>query len=122
MKKILGIFLLLVVVCVATTAMNPKFLAAYNVQNTVRWTSLFAIISIGVAFVIITGGIDLSIGSTVGLIGTLLAWLLTVKHTSVPAALLLVLLVSLAIGLGHGLLITKLRLQPFVVTLCALLL
>jgi len=122
MKKILGIFLLLVVVCVATTAMNPKFLAAYNVQNTVRWTSLFAIISIGVAFVIITGGIDLSIGSTVGLIGTLLAWLLTVKHTSVPAALLLVLLVSLAIGLGHGLLITKLRLQPFVVTLCGLLL
>src|SRR5258706_125951 len=122
MKKILGIFMLLVVVCVVTTLLNPKFLDAYNVQNTVRWTALFGIISIGVSFVIISGGIDLSIGSTVGLIGTLLAWLLTIKHYSVPAALLIVFLVSVLIGLSHGLLITKLRLQPFVVTLCGLLL
>ena len=121
MKKILGIFLLLVAVCVATTALNPKFLDAYNVQNTVRWTSLFGIISIGVAFVIISGGIDLSIGSTVGLSGTMLAWLLTVKHFSVPSALVLVFVLSIVIGLSHGLLITKLRLQPFVVTLCGLL-
>lgn len=122
MKKILGIFLLLVVVCAVTAAVNPKFLASYNIQNTVRWTSLFAIISIGVAFVIITGGIDLSIGSTAGLAGTLLGWLLTVKHFSVGTSLIAVLLLSIAIGLGHGLLITKLRLQPFVVTLCGLLL
>jgi len=121
-KKILGIFLLLVVVCAVTTALNPRFLASYNVQNTVRWTSLFAIISIGVAFVIISGGIDLSIGSTVGLAGTLLGWMLTVKHFSVGTSLIAVLLLSVAIGLGHGLLITKLRLQPFVVTLCGLLL
>jgi ribose transport system permease protein len=120
-KKILGIFLLLVVVCVATAALNSKFLDAYNLQNIVRWTSLFAIISIGVAFVIMTGGIDLSIGSTVGLIGTVLAWLLTVKHYSVTSALLIVALLSVLIGLSHGLLITKLRLQPFVVTLCGLL-
>lgn len=121
MKKILGIFLLLVVVCVGTAALNSKFLDAYNLQNIVRWTSLFAIISIGVAFVIMTGGIDLSIGSTVGLIGTVLAWLLTVKHYSVTSALLIVALLSVLIGLSHGLLITKLRLQPFVVTLCGLL-
>ena len=121
MKKILGIFLLLVVVCVGTAALNSKFLDAYNLQNIVRWTSLFAIISIGVAFVIMTGGIDLSIGSTVGLIGTVLAWLLTVKHYSVTSSLLIVALLSVLIGLSHGLLITKLRLQPFVVTLCGLL-
>ena len=102
MKKILGIFLLLVVVCAVTTALNPRFLASYNVQNTVRWTSLFAIISIGVAFVIISGGIDLSIGSTVGLAGTLLGWMLTVKHSSVGTSLIAVLLLSVAIGLGHG--------------------
>jgi ribose transport system permease protein len=121
-KKILGIFSLLAVVCIVTTLLNPRFLDAYNVQNTVRWTALFSIISIGVAFVIISGGIDLSIGSTVGLTGTLLAWLLTVKHFSVPGALLTVFAVSILIGLGHGLLITKMRLQPFVVTLCGLLL
>jgi ribose transport system permease protein len=122
MKKIFGIFMLLVVICTVTTVFNPKFLNTYNVQNIVRWTSLFSIISIGAAFVIITGGIDLSIGSTIGLTGTLLAWLLTSQHFSVPSALLTVFAVSLFIGFGHGLLITKLRLPPFVVTLCGLLL
>jgi ribose transport system permease protein len=121
MKKILGILGLLVFICVATAILNPKFMNAYNLQNTIRWSSLFAIISIGVAFVIMTGGIDLSIGSTIGLTGTLLAYLLTIKGFSVPAALGMVLLASLCIGLGHGLLITRLRLQPFVVTLCGLL-
>ncbi len=122
MKKALGIFGLLLFVCVTTVIANPKFVNAYNLQNIIRWTSLFTIISIGVAFVIMAGGIDLSIGSTVGLTGTLLAWLLTEKGFGVVAALGIVLLVSLAIGLLHGVLITKLRLQPFVVTLCGLLL
>jgi ribose transport system permease protein len=121
MKKILGITGLLVFVCVVTAILNPKFINAYNLENTIRWTSLFAIISIGVAFVIMSGGIDLSIGSVVGLTGTVLAWLLTHKHFSVPGAVTAVLLLSLAIGLAHGLLITKLKLQPFVVTLCGLL-
>lgn len=122
MKKLLGIFGLLVFVCVVTVMVNPKFANAYNLQNIIRWTSLFAIISIGVAFVIMTGGIDLSLGSTVGLTGTLLAWLLTVKGFGPGSSVGLVLLISLGIGLAHGLLITKMRLQPFVVTLCGLLL
>ena len=122
MKKILGILGLLVVVFTATALLNHAFVSAYNLQNLVSWTSLFAIISVGVAFVIISGGIDLSIGSVIGLVGSLLAWLLTQKGCNVPLALVLVLLVSLAIGLAHGFLITKLKLQPFVVTLCGLLL
>jgi ribose transport system permease protein len=122
MKKLFGIFGLLVFVCVFTAIVNPNFMTAYNLQNTIRWTSLFSIISIGVCFVIITGGIDLSIGSTIGLAGSMLAYLLTVKGWSAPAALAAVMLVSLGIGLAHGLLITKMRLQPFVVTLCGLLL
>ena len=121
MKKLLGIFGLLVFVCVVTALKEPNFLNAYNVENTVRWTALFSLIAIGVSFVIITGGIDLSIGSTIGLVGSLLASLLTVKGWSIGAALTTVMLVSLGIGLAHGLLITKLRLQPFVVTLCGLL-
>src|SRR6185503_20250037 len=63
MKKILGILALLVVVFVLTALLNPQFVSAYNQENLVRWTSLFGILSIGVAFVIITGGIDLSVGS-----------------------------------------------------------
>lgn len=122
MKKLFGIFGLLVVVFGLTAIKNPQFVSAYNLQNLVSWTSLFGIISIGVAFVIITGGIDLSIGSVIGLVGSLMAWLLTNKGWGVPATLATVLLVSLLIGLAHGLLITKVRLQPFVVTLCGLLL
>ena len=121
MKKILGILGLLVFVCVFTSISNPRFLGSDNLLNTLRWTSLFSIISIGVAFVIITGGIDLSIGSVVGLVGTILAALLSKHGWSVPAALAFVALISLAIGLAHGLLVTKMKLQPFVVTLCGLL-
>jgi ribose transport system permease protein len=122
MKKLLGIFGLLVAVFALTSIANPQFVSAYNLQNLIRWTSLFGIISIGAAFVIITGGIDLSIGSTIGLVGSMMAWLLTQKGWGVGPTLAAVMLCSLAIGLAHGLLITKMRLQPFVVTLCGLLL
>lgn len=121
MKKIIGILILLIAVCAVTAAINPKFLGAYNIQNVMRWTSLFGIISIGAAFVIITGGIDLSIGSVVGLVGCLMPVLLVQKGWPAPLMLVAVMAVSLAIGLIHGLLITKVRLQPFVVTLCGLL-
>ena len=124
MKKsvgILGIFGLLVAIVLITAILEPSFTTPYNIQNTIRWTSLFGIISIGAAFVIITGGIDLSVGSVVGLVGVLLPMLLVKLGWSIPLALIAVLVVSLAIGLLHGLLITKMRLQPFVVTLCGLL-
>ncbi len=120
MKKILGILGLLVAIFVVTWIVEPKFVSAYNLQNIIRWTSLFGIISIGVAFVIITGGIDLSIGSLIGLVGCLLPMLLAAGYPPV-IALLAVVVLSLAIGLMHGLLITRLGLQPFVVTLCGLL-
>lgn len=121
MKKLFGIFGLFVFIFVATALLSPNFLGAYNLQNLVGWISLFGIISIGAMFVIITGGIDLSIGSTIGLVGSLLSWMLMQKGWSEPVALIAVLAVSLGIGLMHGLLITKLRLQPFIVTLCGLL-
>ena len=121
MNKSLGILLLLVSVATVSAIQNPDFLTPYNLQNIIRWTSLFGILSIGVAFVIITGGIDLSIGSLVGLVGCLLPSLLVHRGTGIGIALTLVLLTGLLIGLVHGLLITRLRLQPFVVTLCGLL-
>lgn len=122
MKKVFGIFCLFLTVFVLTAMKKPQFVSAYNLQNLVNWTALFGIISIGAAFVIITGGIDLSIGSVIGLTGSMMAWLLTHKGWSVPATLAAVLALSVLIGLAHGLLITKVRLQPFVVTLCGLLL
>lgn len=121
MKKLFGIAGLLLVVCVATTLMSDKFLTAYNIENLFRRTALFGVLSIGVAFVIITSGIDLSIGSVVCLVGVGLPWMLTVLKLPLALALLIALAVSLGIGCLHGLLITRLRIQPFVVTLCGLL-
>jgi ribose transport system permease protein len=121
MKKVLGIFGLLVFICVATALMSDRFLTEFNIENLIRRSALFGILSIGAAFVIITAGIDLSIGSVVCLVGCLLPWMLVRHDFSVPAALLVVAAVSLLIGLSHGLLITKVGLQPFVVTLCGLL-
>lgn len=128
MKRILGIFVLLIVVYLATWLMSDlltgrkSFLSPFNQENLLRRTALFGIIGIGVAFVIITGGIDLSIGSVVCLIGVGFPWMVVTKGVPLGLALVIVLIVSLAIGVSHGLLITKLRLQPFVVTLCGLLL
>lgn len=128
MKRILGIFVLLVVVYLATWIFSDlmtgrrSFLSAFNQENLLRRTALFGIIGIGVAFVIITGGIDLSIGSVVCLVGVGFPWMLSEWGIPLPLALLAVVVVPLLIGLGHGFLVTRMRLQPFVVTLCGLLL
>jgi ribose transport system permease protein len=107
---------------VYTAVSSDRFLLVGNIQNVVHRTALFGILSIGAAFVIITGGIDLSIGSLVCLVGVLLPFLLTDHGWPVWAAVAAVAAVSVGIGIIHGLLITKMRLQPFVVTLCGLLL
>jgi ribose transport system permease protein len=120
-KNILGIFLLLVAIFVITAMINPKFLNSYNMQNLVKWSSLYAVMSLGVAFVIITGGIDLSIGSVVGLVAVVLSICLKLEGMDPWSAIGLNLVLSLAIGFLHGILITKAKVQPFVVTLCGLL-
>jgi ribose transport system permease protein len=127
MKKIFGILGLLIFVYTATwffaDVMTGKsvFLKGYTQENLIRRMALFGIISIGVAFVIITSGIDLSIGSVVCLIGVGFPWLLLGQGWPAPLALVTAVAAATAIGFWHGILVTKLRLQPFVVTLCGLL-
>ena len=93
-----------------------------NIQHLFIGPRCIGILGIGAAFVIITGGIDLSIGSLVCLVGVLLPYLLTQHEWPILPAVFAVMGLAVAIGLIHGLLITKMRLQPFVVTLCGLLL
>jgi len=125
--KTLGIFILLVAVVAFTVVYElikfgeTNFLNYINLANTARWTGIFGILSIGVAFVIITGGIDLSIGSVVGLVAVVTPYLVVHQELHPSLAILAALVISAAIGLAHGLLITKLKLQPFIVTLCGLL-
>src|SRR6476469_620146 len=122
MKKDLAIFLLLVVLCAIVTALNPRFLSAANLQNTARLIGAFGIFSLGLGLVIITGGIDLSVGSAFALLGVLLSIALTQWHLPWPFAVLLTVGLGVLLGSLHGVLITRLRQQPFIVTLCGLLL
>ena len=121
MKKELGIFLLLLLLCVVVSIKEPLFLSATNLQNTARLIGAYGIFSIGVGVVIITGGIDLSIGSSMALLGVLLSMMLMGSHWPGALAVVVTLGVAMSLGLLHGTLITRMKIQPFIVTLCGLL-
>jgi ribose transport system permease protein len=121
MKKELGIFILLVVLCAITAIMNPRFLAPENLQNTARLIGAYGLLGLGLGAVIITGGIDLSVGSVLALLGVLLS--MAIRQWGVPGFAAVLLIVGAAMGLGwlHGFLVARVRIQPFIVTLCGLL-
>lgn len=121
MKKELGIFVLLFVLCIIVSIINPNFLLAINLQNLARQIGAFGIFSIGLGLVIITGGIELSVGSMMALLGVMLSMMVTEWGFAVALAVLACIGIAMVLGLGHGLLITRLNMQPFIVTLCGLL-
>jgi len=121
MKKELGIFILLVVLCIIVSVKNPNFLLAINLQNLARQIGSFGIFSIGLGVVIITGGIELSVGSMMALLGVLMSMMLTEWGFGVVPAVVAIIAVAMGLTLIHGLLITRLNMQPFIVTLCGLL-
>ena len=79
-SRILGITFLLLAICIITTLINTNFVDPRNLYNLLRWTAFFGVLALGVAFVIMTGGIDLSIGSVVALTGITLMYLLQVTY------------------------------------------
>ena len=121
-RKEIGLLLLLVVLCAIVAAASPQFLSVANLQNVGRLVGTYVIFSIGVGIVIMTGGIDLSVGSICALLGVLLSMMLVEWHWPPIVALAAVLALGACLGGAHGLLTARLRLQPFIVTLCGLLL
>ncbi|MHB8634878.1 MAG: ABC transporter permease [Fimbriimonadaceae bacterium] len=117
----LGIFVILVTLCAITGYINPHFLELANLQNTGQLIGIYGIFGIGLGIVIITGGIDLSVGSVLALLGVLLAILLVDRHVNPLLSVFIVVAAAALLGWGHGLLIAKLRMQPFIVTLSGLL-
>lgn len=112
-----SVFIGLVLLTVVMSIASPFFLKTSNIFNVLSQISRYGIISVGMALVIITGGIDLSVGYVVGLCACVAAWLTSQAHLPWPVVLLLVLLLGAAIGMVNGLLVTKVRLVPFIVTL-----
>jgi len=111
-----GIILAFIIICAALAILSPVFLTRNNILNVIRQTSIYGIMAVGMTFVILTGGIDLSVGSVLALSGAICAGLLK-GGSSMFVAIVAAIGVGVACGLVNGLFITKARIPPFVVTL-----
>lgn len=109
----------LVLVCIAMSILSDSFLTDRNVLNILSQSAVVGIAAVGATFVIITGGIDLSVGSSVALSGMVAA---TMVLAGVPALLGVLVCIAMAVAIGtfNGLSIAWLGLVPFIVTLAAL--
>lgn len=117
--QVVGILPILALICILFALLTPNFLTAGNIVNIFRQASINIVLATGMTFVILTGGIDLSVGSILGVaavVGVLTSLIPGVGWLAVPVALL----AGLGLGLINGALIAFLDLPPFIVTLGAL--
>lgn len=114
-RSLIGLFLLCVIIAIAT----PRFLTLSNITNVLTQIAVNAIIAVGMSFVILTGGIDLSVGSTVALSGAVAASVV-LSTGSIPLAIIAAIIVGAVIGLINGVLVSKGKLQAFIATLATM--
>ena len=112
-----GILIVFFLICVGLSILSPYFMTTNNILNIFRQTSIYGIIAVGMTFVILTGGIDLSVGSILALSGMIAAGLMKNNEMGIFIASVVAILVGAGIGLINGVLITKGKIAPFVVTL-----
>lgn len=111
-----NVLLALLVLCIALSFASPYFLTPKNIVNVLRQFSLIAILAVGEGMIIITAGIDLSVGTLVGFTACFGAW--AAKSGASPEITLIAILGMGAIaGLANGLLVTKVGIPPFITTL-----
>jgi ribose transport system permease protein len=120
-RKDMGLLILIIVIGAVVATINPRFLSPVNLSNTANLIGLFGIFALGQAFVIISGGIELSVGSIIALLGVVFVDLVAGGVLPWGAAMIVVIVLGCLMGLAHGMLVTRMGLQPFVVTLCGLL-
>ncbi|WP_428936001.1 ABC transporter permease [Streptomyces sp. ACT015] len=113
-----GALVTLVIAMVVASLSFDTFLTGDNLENMALSSAFLAVVALGMTFVIVTGGINLSVGSLFALGGVLAAW---GSRYGTAVALLLPLAVCGLVGLVNGLLIARVRLAPFIVTLAAML-
>jgi ribose transport system permease protein len=112
-----GLAIVILAICVILSIFTSSFLTAGNMFILVRQISLAAIIAIGMTFVILTGGIDLSVGSTVALTSVLTGYLLVALKLPLVVGILVALAVGLGVGSLNGFLVVKTHVHSFVITL-----
>lgn len=115
--NILGILLAFLVLCVIMAIASPAFLKQTNLLNILQQISINFTIAIGMTFVILIGGIDLSVGSITALTGMFVAIMMKNWNIPVAPAIIIAVLSASLLGLINGVLISGLDLPPFIVTL-----
>jgi ribose transport system permease protein len=112
-----GIIFALIIICLIIAFFNPAFLSKYNLTTLILGFSFISIVAFGETMVLISGEIDLSIGAIAGLSGIGAAWLMVNSGLSPILAIVAGLAMGAACGLVNGFLITKIKLNSFIVTL-----
>ena len=117
-----GIYLAFVAMVALFSLINPKFLAMGNLLNVIRQVSFNAIIAMGMFMVILTGGIDLSVGSVVAIASVITATFVKIGNFNLPVfvAILMGLAVGAVCGFFNGFFVTKGKLAPFIVTMISM--
>jgi ribose transport system permease protein len=114
--QLAGMLPVLILICILFAVLTPNFLTENNIVNVVRQASINIVLAAGMTFVILTGGIDLSVGSVLGLtavIAVVVSLVPSLSWAAIPAALL----AGLVIGVLTGMIVAYLGLPPFIVTL-----
>jgi ribose transport system permease protein len=117
MAQVLTVSFGLVVLCIIFGALNPNFFSGENTLNLLRQIAPILLIGISQAYVLITGNIDLSIGSVVGMSTMIASTLMSKGGVNPWLAVLITMICCLAIGASNGLLVAKCKLPPFIATL-----
>jgi ribose transport system permease protein len=115
-----NVLIALVVLCLLIYLRNPNFGSLFNIQVIMRQVAIFGLLAIGETIVIITGGIDLSVGAVVAFSGVLQAILLTKLGLPLPLVMVIGLTVVALIGVYHGVGVAKWGIPPFIITLASL--
>ncbi|HHX22396.1 MAG: ABC transporter permease [Tepidanaerobacteraceae bacterium] len=111
------IYFVLLFLIVALSLMSPYFLTPSNISNVLRQISTTSIVALGMTFVIIAGGIDLSVGNVVALCGVVSASFAHPGEYPLIVSILISMAIGLIIGLANGFIIAKAKIVPFIVTL-----
>lgn len=106
----------LVIFCIIVSIINPRFLTVSNILNILRQTSINSVIAVGMTFVILTGGIDLSVGSILAISGAVAAAMIS-QGNNIFVVVIAALAIGAALGAFNGLIISKGKIQPFIATL-----
>jgi ribose transport system permease protein len=115
-----GIYLVLLLLVAFFAASSEAFLVPANLFNVARQISMLGIAAVGMAFVLLVGGIDLSIGSQMTMVNIVAAWMMVDGHQNPIIACLVALGISTSVGFMNGWVVANLRMPPLIVTLCSM--